>query len=252
MIPEQCIYIGHVMHMRLSPVKTFFRYRVFSLLLDLDSMDRTAKKLFFLSLNSFNLISFYEKDHGARDGTKLRCWVDSMLAKHREPKADKIFLLSFPRVLGYVFNPLSVYYCYKDNLLTSILYEVKNTHGDQITYIASAKVTEDGIIRTEQKKEMYVSPFIDMCQVYRFSLRPPDNRLAIRIRQSGVDGETLIAAQNGKADELRDSILVKCLLTHPLMTLKVIVAIHWQALSLFLKGIKVISYPGALKNLQNR
>ena len=242
MIPKQCIYIGHVMHARLIPRKRKFRYRVFSLLLNIDVLDESIKKFWFLSFNKFNFLSFYNVDHGPRDGTNLRTWINAELEEHSRPPAEQVFLLSFPRVFGYGFNPFSVYFCYSDNLLMTILYEVKNTFGDQIIYSADASFEKDGVVRSGQQKEMYVSPFIEMEQFYKFSVRPPKEKLSIRIKQFGEQGETLIATQNAKAFELTDSKMLQCLLTHPFMTLKVIIAIHWEALCLFLKGTKFLPY----------
>jgi DUF1365 family protein len=205
-------------------------------------LDQTAKKFWFLNFNKFNLLSFYNRDHGPRDGSHLRDWIDSELKKRSYPPADKIFLLSFPRVLGYGFNPFSVYFCYNDNMLNAILYEVKNTFGDQIIYTSETSLDQGGFIRSGQVKEMYVSPFIEMDQFYKFSVKPPHEKLSIRIKQFGKKGDTLIATQNATAFELKDLKMLECLLTHPLMTLKVIVAIHWQALWLFIRGTKFIPY----------
>ena len=242
MIPNQSIYIGHVMHTRLIPKKRQFRYRVFSLLLNIDGLDESLKKFRLLSFNRFNFLSFYNTDHGPRDGSSLRTWINIELEKHSRPPAEKVFLLSFPRVFGYAFNPFSVYFCYTDNLLKTILYEVKNTFGDQIIYSSKASFEKDGAVRSGQKKEMYVSPFIEMDQFYKFLVRPPMEKVAIRIKQFGKEGETLIASQNGRAYELKDLKMLECLLTHPFMTLKVIVAIHWEALCLFVRGTKFLPY----------
>ena len=230
------------MHTRLIPRKRQFRYRVFSLLLNIDVLEESIKKFWLLSFNKFNFLSFYNTDHGPRDGSSLRTWINTELEKHSKPPAEQVFLLSFPRVFGYAFNPFSVYFCYNDNVLKTILYEVKNTFGDQIIYFSEASLDKDGVIRSGQKKEMYVSPFIEMDQFYKFSVRPPKEKVSIRIKQFGQKGETLIATQNARAYELKDTKMLQCLLTHPFMTLKVIIAIHWQALCLLLIGTKFIPY----------
>ena len=242
MIPNEVIYTGKIMHMRLIPKKHKFQYRFFSLFLDIDILDQPKNNLSFFSVNKFNLFSFYESDHGSRDGRPLRPWIDDQLKRKKMPGADKIFLLSFPRMFGYVFNPFSAYFCYTNGLLSSIIYEVKNTFGDQITYIKTANPKKSELIQHDQEKKMYVSPFIEMAQVYSFSLKPPGKKLSIRISQSGKDGETLVATQNGKAIELNNFNLLRCLITQPLMTFKVIFGIHWEALLLFLKGMKFHKY----------
>ena len=133
-------------------------------------------------------------------------------------------------------------------ILKSIIYEVKNTFGDQVPYVFEAKIDKDGAIRHSQKKEMYVSPFIDMNQNYHFSIYPPNKKIAIRIKEEGGDGDILIATQNGVYKELTDFNLLLTLITHPLMGIKVILAIHWHALRLFLKGIRFHSYTEWVSN----
>ena len=242
MLFTDCIYVGHVMHMRLIPKRHKFRYRVFSLLLDIDNLNSLGSNFSLLKINKFGLISFFEKDHGGRDNSSLRAWLDNLFTMHSLPIADKVFLLSFPRILGVGFSPLSIYYCYNQNKLTTIVYEVKNTFGDQIPYVLPVTCKENQLVRHTHQKEMYVSPFIEMDQTYDFILAPLSKRLAIKIRQSGKAGMTLIATQTGVARPLNDWNLFLSFMSHPLMGLKVIAAIHWQALQLFLRGIKYISY----------
>ena len=248
MIPNQAIYIGKIMHMRLIPKRHKFQYSFFSLFLDIDFFEKTQRKLSIFSLNRFNIFSFYEKDHGLRDGSPLRSWVNNELRRTKMPVADQVFLLCFPRIFGYVFNPFSAYFCYSRGVLTAIVYEVKNTFGDQITYIRSAETSDNNFIKHSQTKKMYVSPFIEMDQTYSFLIKPPGDKLSIKISQSGKEGKTLIATQNGEAIELSDINLLRCMVTHPLMTLKVIIGIHWEAFRLMLKGIKLHKYSIQLEN----
>ena len=242
MIPKEVIYIGKIMHLRLIPKRHKFQYSFFSLFLDVDFIKTPKKKLSLFSVNKFNLFSFYEKDHGSRDGKPLRPWINQQLKKNKMPKADRVFLHSFPRMFGYVFNPFSAYFCYTGELLTSIIYEVKNTFGDQVTYIKMVTSNGDDLIQHKQSKKMYVSPFIEMDQIYSFSLKPPGKKLSIRISQVGKGGETLIATQNGKAIELNNINLLRCLVSYPLMTFKVVLGIHWEALLLLIKGMKFYKY----------
>ena len=239
---SNCIYIGNIMHMRLRPKKHKFRYKIFSLFLDIDTLDSLNDRLKLFSLNRFGFISLYYKDHAARDNKPLRPWVDALLKKHGLPKVEKVFLLSFPRVLGFGFNPLSIYFCYIGGEISSIIYEVKNTYGDQIPYVFAAEPSQDGVIRHEKEKEMYVSPFIDMEQIYHFTIHPPDQRLAVRIKETGSEGKVLIATQNGNFRVLNDLNLLMTLFSYPLMGIKVTLAIHWHALRLFLKGMRYYSY----------
>ncbi|MEO1720924.1 MAG: DUF1365 domain-containing protein [Pseudomonadota bacterium] len=248
---EVCLYRGHVMHMRLRPFTHRFRYRVFTLLLDIDRLEETCTRLRLLRLDRFGLLSFHRRDHGARDGSALRPWAEAELAAVGRPKPARIMLLSFPRIFGYAFNPLSVYFCEDAaGRLESVIYEVKNTFGDQHTYVMAADEGRDGVARHGAEKGFFVSPFIGMTQSYRFTIRQPAERLAIRIRQHDAEGEWLIATQSGERVALTDAALLKLWAFHPLMTLKVILAIHWQALKLWLKGARFHPYRGPYPGME--
>lgn len=238
------LYVGDVMHMRLKPFGHKFVYRVFTALLNIDRLAEANRRA--MAINGFGLFGFHEKDHGPRDGTPLRPWVEALLAERGLAKPAHIMLLSMPRFLGFAFNPLSVYYCYDDaGALDSVVYEVKNTFGDQIPYVIDVTTDADGAARHEQSKNMFVSPFIEMDQTYRFTIRPPDEKLALRIKQSDGGADTLIAIQTGAAAPLTNAKLLSLAATHPLAAIKVVAAIHWQALKLWLKGAKFHRYPGA-------
>lgn len=234
------LYRGEVMHRRHRPVGHRFRYRVFSILLDLDRIETAVRGLRLLSWNRFNLFSFHDRDHGPGDGGSLRCWVEDRL---RESGIDHdggaIRLLCFPRVLGYVFNPLSLYFCHRrDGSLEAMVYEVKNTFGEQHAYVLP---TPRGEGRHRCGKSFYVSPFIGMAANYRFRLRPPDERLTVSIRETDAQGPLLDAVMIGQRVELTDLALARCFFAYPLMTLKVIAAIHFEAFRLWRKGLPV--YP---------
>ena len=236
MTPAIRLYTGHVMHMRLAPKRHRFRYRVFSCLFDLDRMEAAMAG----SRVWGRVLRFEAKDHGARDGSALRPWVERQLADRGMARPARIELLCFPRLWGFVFNPLSVYFC-RDaaDRVTAVLYEVKNTYGGQQVYLLPA-TEAGGAIRHEQVKTFWVSPFIPMEQTYRFDVQPPGETLRIRIRQHGVDGEVLIATQTAKGEPATDAALARAVATHPLMTLKVVAAIHWEALRLALKGVRFL------------
>jgi DUF1365 family protein len=239
------LYLGEVMHMRLQPFAHQFRYRVFTLLLDVDRLAETDARLRLLTVDRPGLFSFRRADHGPRDGSDLRPWVEAKLAEAGRPKPARIMLLSIPRLLGYSFNPLSVFFCHDaEGALESVIYEVKNTFGDQHTYVLPAEPGPDGAVRHAQVKEFFVSPFIGMDQTYRFTVRPPGERLAVRIKQANAEGDYLIATQNGLAEALTDRALARIALSAPFTTFKIIAAIHWQALRLWLKGAKFLGHPG--------
>jgi DUF1365 family protein len=241
-VPESAFFAGRVMHMRLAPKRHQFRYRVFSLLLDIDALDAVANRIRLLKLDRFGLISFYRSDHGPRDGSDLRAWVDAELARIGVRAPAQVRLLSFPRILGVGFNPISVFYCYDENGTPSaVIYEVKNTFGDQVAY-AMALDAQDVSHRHGAQKEMYVSPFVSLDQTYRFSMQFPGEELALRIKQGAGQADELIATHNAQRMALSDRNAVKLLMSHPMMSLKVIVAIHFEALRLFLKGVRFHRY----------
>ena len=228
------------MHARLFPKAHKFTYRVFSIFLDLDHIN-SASLPSALKIDRWGLFSFYAKDHGSRDGSDLKLWANQLLEKNFQETAEKIYLLSFPRILGLGFSPLSIFFCYNDGNMYAIIYEVKNTFGDQVTYTLPVTTYDDPIVQHHQK-EMYVSPFIEMDQLYEFIIKNPEKNLAVKIKQSGVDGKTLIATHNAKRIALSNKNLFKSLLTHPLMGIKILLAIHWEALRLFVKGVKVVAH----------
>ncbi len=243
--PENSIYQGRVMHLRLRPVRHQFRYRVFSLFLDIDKLSETLRPLKLLGFNRFGLMSFHDRDHGARDGSALRSWVDTEHEKRGMAHPARVMILAFPRILGFVFNPLTIYYCYDDEgRISSVLYEVKNTFGDQVAYLLPCEEDESSL-HQEQKKMMYVSPFVELDQTYHFQLSRPDARMGLRIRQGGEEGETLISAINADQRKLSDRELALQFAKHPLMTLKVVAGIHYEALRLFLKGVRFRRYSQA-------
>ena len=242
------IYNGTVIHKRFKPKVHFFKYKVFSLLIDLSELNILEKKISFFSHNSFNLISFFDKDHGERDGSSLINWVNKNLKENNIFFEDiKIKLLCYPRILGYVFNPLSVFYVYdkKDNLI-SILYEVKNTFGEQHTYIF--KVKNNDILQHSCSKKFHVSPFIEMNCNYFFKILKPGEKISVIIDQYQSNEKLLYASQDGKRVNFTSAELIKSYLKHPLMTFKIILAIHFEAFKLWVKGIKFIKKKLKIKN----
>ena len=246
---NSAIYNGQVIHKRFKPKVHYFKYKVFSLLIDLSELDILDKKINFFSINKFNLISFHEKDHGERDGSSLNKWVHQNLEKNNiQTKDIKIKILCYPRIFGFVFNPLSVFYVYnlKDQLI-SILYEVKNTFGEQHTYIF--KVTKDSnLIQNNCSKKFHVSPFIEMDCTYFFRLLKPGNKISVIIDQYDNEDKILYASQDGRRSDLNSKHLIISYLKHPIMTFKIILAIHFEAFKLWAKGIKFIKKKIKIKN----
>jgi DUF1365 family protein len=237
------LYPGKVMHARLAPFEHRFTYSVFSLLIDPDRLVEASRMSRFFSVNGRNLVSFHEKDHvdEAHEGLPLREYVNMLLEDAGCKKPDSIRLLCYPRILGYVFNPLSVYYCHgPDNSLTALIYEVRNTFGERHTYVCpvmDGEMSSSGI-RQERTKIFYVSPFIDMGARYRFRMQPPGETVRMRILETENGEPLLSAAFSGSALTLTTPHLVGQLFRLPFMTLKVMAGIHWEALKLWIKGAK--------------
>ena len=243
-----CIYNGTVIHKRFKPKIHFFKYKVFSLLIDLSELNNLDKKIGFFSYNKFNLISFFDKDHGDRDGSSVINWVKKNL-KENDVNCEniRIKLLCYPRIFGYVFNPLSIFYVYdKNDKLISLLYEVKNTFGEQHTYIF--KIKENNLLKHNCEKKFHVSPFIEMNCSYFFRTLKPADKISIIIDQYQLNEKILYASQDGKRTDFTTSELIKSYLKHPLMTFKVIAAIHFEAFKLWTKGIRFIQKKFKIKN----
>ena len=248
MIKNSKIYTGKVIHKRFKPKEHYFKYNVFSLLIDLNELEEINKYIKFFSYNKFNIISFYDKDHGDRDGSSIKLWVKKNLKNIGIMTEDiSIKLLCYPRIFGYVFNPLSTYFIYnKLSELISIFYEVKNTFGEQHTYIFKAQ--DEKTVQNKCKKKFYVSPFIEMDCEYHFKTLNPREQLSVVINQNDKDGKLLFASQDGISKDFNNKNLILSYLTHPFMTFKIIGAIHYEAFKLWAKRIKLIAKKIKLKN----
>jgi DUF1365 family protein len=247
--PPGHLYLGEVMHHRLRPRRHRFFYRVAYLLVDLGRLAELDRRLTLFSVDRPNLVSFHQRDHGARDGSPLRPWVERQLADHGlEEAGGRILLLCMPRWLGHVFNPLSIYHCFdRQGRLAAVVYEVKNTFGEQHAYVlpVEPKRSDDGeVIRQGCPKALYVSPFMEMAARYRFRLRRPGGeRLSVVIREDVAAEPTLVASLTGRRHPLTDRALLWSFLRHP--THKVLAGIHWEALRLWWKGLSLQPRPTA-------
>ena len=245
--PAASLYDGHVMHHRLRPRPHRFRYRVFSLLIDLDRLEEAGRLSPLFSVNRGNLASFHEADHGRRDGTSL---AEQACLLAREAgiacAIGKVALLCYPRIFGYVFNPLSVYYLHDvEGALVCLLYEVRNTFAQRHIYVAPIREGELGAsgLRQARDKLLYVSPFIDMAMRYEFYLKPPADTVFLRILERDRDGPLLLATFAGARRAVSTGRLLDMLVAVPALTFKIIGAIHWEALRLWLKGIRLVARP---------
>jgi DUF1365 family protein len=227
------IYTGWVMHRRLRPRVHHFRYSVFCLLLDLDELPALSR-LRLLGWNKARLFSFHDSDHG--DGRPLRVWLDSLLAAAGIAAHGPKRVLCYPRILGYVFNPLSVWFCHDEDSLRAIVYEVHNTHGERHAYVVPCG--GGGVERHAHDKAFYVSPFLSQDCRYHFRTLPPGGRVSVAIQENESGQAILSASFKGRRRALSDGALLAMLLRYPLMTLKVVAAIHFEAVRLMLKGIR--------------
>ena len=246
---RSCLYSGTVMHRRLRPKPHRLRYRVAWMLLDLDEIAQLPQRLRLFSYNRRNAVSFFDKDHGNGSGRPLRQQVEAHLREAGiAPDGGPIRLLCMPRIFGFGFNPLSVYFCHRrDGTLAAVLYEVHNTFRQRHSYLIPVDPTADiqagATIDQQCRKGFYVSPFMDMDLRYAFRVVVPDRRVAVAIRTADSDGLVLAAALSGDRLALTDAALLRILVVHPLLTLKVIGAIHWHALKMVLKGFRLQPRP---------
>ena len=238
------LYPGTVTHHRRRPRPHRLRYSVAPILLDLDELPTLDRSLRLFAHNRAGIFSFRDRDHG--DGTgDIRTWVAARLAEvGLDCGGGKIALLCYPRMLGYAFNPLSVYFCHRtDGRLVALLYEVHNTLGERHTYVIP--VIGEGTVRQTVAKRFYVSPFVPMDCLYRFKVSPPGESVVVSIAESDAEGLLLTAMFAGRQRALTDGALLRTLLQFPLMTVKVIVGIHWEALKLWFKKTPVVPYTRA-------
>jgi DUF1365 family protein len=241
---EPGLYVGSVMHRRSRPVRRRFEYRVFWLILDLDRLRETASRLKLLSIERFNLLSFYARDHAdGRDGS-LRDKIGSLATAAGFAADGPIRLMTMPRVLGYVFNPISVYFCHDArDRLTAIVWEVSNTFGGRHSYVIGVDDPEAPLHRQRCAKELHVSPFISMEIEYRFRVVHRSGRLTIGIADHDRAGLLMSAAMIAERRPLTDQELLAAFVRAPFETLKVTAAIHWEALQLWLKGARFLNGP---------
>lgn len=247
MTQASALYRGGVMHQRLRPRAHRLNYRVFWMLLDMAEIDELDRRLRLFSRNRFNLLSFHDRDYGDGSDVALRAQIVAFLKRAGVDIGEgPVRLLTMPRVLGYVFNPISLYYCHQiDGRLAAMVYEVTSTFGVRHAYVIPVPETDGaaGLIRQGAAKALYVSPFMEMQMDYVFRGHAPGDRLDMSIDGVDADGILINAAMFGDRSSLDDRTLWSAVLAFPLMTLKVVAAIHWEALKLWLKGVRLTRQP---------
>jgi len=235
------IILSSIVHKRYGKIEHFFKYKIPSIFLDLDELEIIKSKSIFFSINSFNVFSFNEKDHGYRDKRTIKEFISEMLKKYGVKYQNlKIKILCFPRIFGYVFNPLSIIYCYDENMLISIFYEVKNTSNEQHTYVfAKGHWKEQKTLKHECRKNFYVSPFVGMKGKYLFTNKLTKDYINIILDlYDNNNQKILMASQSGKFMDFKVSKLLTYNLLNPLFGFKVITAILFEAIRIVVKGGK--------------
>ena len=238
------LYVGSVMHRRLQPRMHRFRYKAFWFLLDVDELSELSSKLRWFSYNRANIFSFYDSDHGDGTRTSLRPQVELKLNEAGiDFHGGRISLLCMPRTIGYCFNPISIFFCYStDTALAAVIYQVHNTFGERHSYVIQVS-KQDATLHQRCQKLFYVSPFLDMGMRYDFRITGPDSRIAVGICASSSQKTVLNAVLTGARKNLTDRNLIWVFLKIPAITIKVIVAIYWEALRLWAKGIGLRKHP---------
>jgi DUF1365 family protein len=228
------------MHQRLVPKKHRFVYDVFMFALDLDELDALAQKLKFFSRNRFNLYAFWDKDHLERDGRTAKAQVLDYLSRYGiDLKGGRIMLLTYVRTMGYVFNPVSFYFCSDAaGEPVCVVAEVGNTFGEKKPYLLSGehRAGKD-LFSRRVKKLFYVSPFMDLDIDFDFRLRLPSDTLDLHVDDYKGEELVLVSSLTGRKVPMTDWNLLRLTLLYPLMTLKVIGLIHWHAALLWAKKI---------------
>lgn len=233
------IYCGEIVHKRARPKKHVLRYSVFSMLVDLDRLEAAPSSLRLFSVNRFNLFSFFLQDFGPHDGSSLVAFIRARArAAGLDCAVARVRMLAYPRIFGFAFNPMTLYFLDNEAGETRMLiYEVRNTFGEHHFYQSILEPGKPGQITHGAQKAFYVSPFNTLDGHYRFSIRPPGDKVFMGITLSSSEGGVLTAYFEGARKGLSDWTLLKLGLAYPFMTAKIVGGIHWEALVLWLKGV---------------
>jgi hypothetical protein len=237
---HSALYVGEVVHQRVRTFSHRLRYRLWMVLADLDELDGLQDRLRLLRRRAFGLITLRPADHGDRSGRPLRIQIEGHLAEAGiDIAGGPIRLLTMPRILGYGFNPISVFFCHTpDGALAALLYEVTNTFHERHSYLVAVPAGGSGPVRQTVEKQLFVSPFMDRELTYDFTVHPPGEALSIVVAVRRGATPILTASFAGRRRLLTDGQLLRAFVTHPLLTWKVTWGIHWEAFLSILKGAR--------------
>ena len=240
---REALYTGTVVHKRLTPRRHALSYTVFSCLFDVERLDKLTSRLKLFSYNGHNVFSLFDRDH--TDGRSLASYLAEVAqSSGRGEKISRFMMLCYPRVLGYVFNPLTVYFGLdSDDEIRLIIYEVNNTFGERRSYVLPAEPDATGIVSQACRKRMYVSPFNAVEGHYTFHATPLGDDLTVGVALKTDSGPVLKAHFRGTRSALTDAALLRALARTGWMTVKVMVAIHYEALKLWIKGLRPVPRP---------
>ncbi|HZV83915.1 MAG TPA: DUF1365 family protein [Brevundimonas sp.] len=236
---HSAIYVGEVVHQRSRDFAHRLRYRLWMVQVDLDELEGLQDRLRLLR-RRFGPITLRTSDHGDRSGRPLRTQIEEHLAAAGlDIEGGPIRLLTMPRILGYGFNPISVFFCHRpDGTLAALLYEVTNTFGERHSYLVATPAAGDGPVLQTAEKRFFVSPFMDRDLTYDFTVRPPGDAVSVVVAVRRGETPILTAGFSGKRRSLTDAQLFRAFVTHPLLTWKVTAGIHWEAVKMMLKGAR--------------
>jgi DUF1365 family protein len=235
------LLVGKVRHRRFMPLDYRFEHDVFYLALDLAELGEVDRRLRLFSYNRANVLSLLDRDHF--DGGPIPAAVRAHLPCP-SGTASNITMVAYPRVLGYVFNPVTFYLVHDGPVLRSAVAEVHNTHGERHVYPLAADGRSSRYWTSSAEKAFYVSPFIGPDASYRFSIEEPAGGLVIRIRESENGAPLLYADARLRRLPLTDANLARVLVRVPLVTLKTIGLIHWHAFRLWRARVPFHSHAG--------
>lgn len=241
----EALYTGHVVHKRVAPHRHALRYSVFSCLFDCSKLAALDARLKLFSFNRFNLFSLYDRDH--LDGAGLESSLREIAERSGQGgRIARFMMLCYPRILGYAFNPLTVYFGLDaEDSVRLVIYEVRNTFGGRKTYVLPAEPGPRGLINQECRKRLYVSPFNAVEGDYSFHATPLGDDLTVGVALRTAAGPVLKAHFRGTRSDLTDANLLRAIARTGWMTVKVIGGIHYEALKLWLKGMRVVRRPPA-------